>query len=197
MHAAAPLSVHRIRNVSLAIAALGLTACASFPKPNEVMVPAPIQANTGKFLSPYTSDGTIAPWVRNARAAAAGAAIGGFVGRKAGEQALAGVPFIGGILGKKVGSAAGRAAALALVGGEDAMKRGSDLSFQSADELAVFLYAYQPADANEQKEKAKVISLTQDLYPDVADKWEGAIKKARLRNGQVQVMPIGMPGAKQ
>lgn len=178
---------------ALALTLVLLAGCASMPGPRQVFVPAPVSGNSGKFLSPYTTDGTIAPWVRNARVAAAGAAIGGFAGRAAGQQAMESVPFIGGFLGKKAGNAAGRSLALKLVGGEEAMRRGSDISFKSADELAVFLYAFTPADSSERAQKQKVISLTQDIYPDVRDRWTKAIKKARLSKGQAQTIPSGLP----
>lgn len=184
--------VPNIISMGLAIALLG--GCASMPTPAQVRVPVPIAGNTGQYLSPYTSDGTIAPWVRKARAAAAGSAIGGFVGRQAGSQVLSNVPFIGGLLGDRVGSAAGRAAALALVGGEDEMRQTSDLSFRSADDLAVFLYWYSPTDSADRAEKAQVLSLTEDLYPDVQSRWEGAIKAARLRKGERQTVPAVFAG---
>ncbi len=173
-----------------------MTACAGrFPSPTQVRVPTPIQNNSGKYLSPYTSDGTVAPWVRKARAASAGSTIGQYAGQKVGEKALGSVPFVGGMLGQRAGNAAGRAIALKLVGGEKALKEGSDLSFNSADDMAVFLYAFQPTDPEEMKQKQKVMSLTYDLYPDVQARFPKAVKKAKLRKGEA-FRPVQLaPGA--
>ena len=170
----------RLKRTKLALAVLPLVAaCATLPTPDQVVVPVPRSDNQGEYLSPYTSDSTVAPWVRKARAAALGSAIGKEVGTRAGTAALSSVPVFGGLLGRKAGDAAGRAAALALVGGEEALREGSDLSFDRAEDLAVFLYAYAPSDTLEIREKPRVVSLTWDLYPRVRDRWEKAIKKAR------------------
>lgn len=189
-----PSSIRRSL-VLLAVSA-PLMACASagggFPQPTAVRIPVPIEGNTGKFMSPYTSDGTIAPWVRKARTAQAGAAIGGYAGRKAGEKALGSVPFVGGRLGKKAGEVAGRAAALSLVGGEDALREGSDLSFNTAAELAVYLYAFQPGDPEEKALKDKVVKFTYQIYPDVQNSWMKAIQSAKLAKGESQVLQAGM-----
>ena len=186
----------RLSAVAAAVFVSVLTACgASFPQPQQVRVPTPQLNNSGKYLSPYTSDGTIAPWVRNARAAGAGASIGGFVGRQAGERALKSVPLVGGMLGKKAGSTAGRKIAIEMVGGESALKSGSDISFARAEDLAVFLYAFQPTDSSEIAQKQQVIGLTQKIYPDVLDKWTKSISKARLAKNERQLWPSGVPGA--
>lgn len=170
-----------LRFVPLALLLLvGLTAagCASvapLPRPAEVQVPTPREDNVGAYLSPFTSDGTIAPWVAKGTAAKLGAAVGGYAGRKAGEKALEQVPLIGGLLGRRVGQAAGRAAALKLVGGEDYMRETSDLSFDTVDALIVYLYAHY----TEHEEWAKVFDLTKSIYPDVEARWVTALKEAR------------------
>jgi hypothetical protein len=176
-------------------AALAGACAASMPASTAVRIPAPIPANTGRYMSPYTADGTVAPWVRTARTAQAGAAIGGFAGRKAGEHAASSVPFVGGFLGKRVGASAGRAAAMALVGGERSLREQSDLSFESADQLAVYLYAFQPPTASARKEKEDVLKLTYAIYPDVQSRWAAAIKGARLRRGETQVAPWAVQAA--
>src|SRR5690606_39612503 len=68
--------------------------------------PEPIYGNTGKYMSPFTEDGTIAPWIEKSMAAAAGAGLGGAVGAYAGQKALEQVPFFGGLLGSMAGKAA-------------------------------------------------------------------------------------------
>jgi hypothetical protein len=158
------------------VALVMLTACAGMPRPNEVVAPAPIPSNTGKFLSPYTSDGTVAPWVVKGRAAKLGGAIGGFAGRKVGEAAIGTVPFVGGWLGRKAGDKAGREIALKMVGGEQALRETSDLSFDAVDDLIVFLYASHWDEKN--KDWNEAFDLTKAIYPDLEKRWNDAIKKA-------------------
>ncbi|MDP8209164.1 MAG: hypothetical protein P9M05_00015 [Candidatus Stygibacter australis] len=152
-----------------------LGGCATFPKPNEIVVPKPIQGNSGKYMCPYTSDGTVTPWVEKGMIAKLGADVGGYLGKKAGEEALKNVPFVGGFLGNKVGEAAGREAAIALVGGRDFIKENSDLSFSTIDDLIVYLYANYTNNEHWQK----VYDLTKGIYPKLEKRWESAIKKAR------------------
>lgn len=180
------------RRLALLAASLLLTACAGMPRPNQVVAPEPIRANTGKYLSPYTSDGTIAPWVVKGRAAKAGAAVGGFVGTKAGEQALSAVPVFGGFLGRKAGEKAGREIALRMVGGEKAMRDSSDLSFRTADDLIVYLYATHYREKDKEFEAA--LDLTKAIYPDVEKRWVSAIKKAPRRKAAAPAAPAEPSG---
>lgn len=157
------------------LAALLLTGCATLPKPTELRAPTPLSDNSGKYLCPFTSDGTVSPWVAKGTSAKLGAAAGSFLGQKAGEKALERVPFVGGFLGRRAGEAAGRAAALNLVGGEAYMRETSDQSFDDVDDLIVFLYVRY----SEHEEFAQVLDLTQSIYPEVASRWEGALRRAR------------------
>jgi hypothetical protein len=167
------------RVLSLAPLALvaSLAACmAAMPKPNDIIAPSPISGNTGKYLSPYTSDGTVAQWVVKGRAAKLGGAIGSFAGRKAGEAALSQVPIIGGWLGGKAGDKAGREIALNWVGGEQTLRATSDLSFNRIDDLIVFLYTTHYDEKN--KDWQETYDLTKAIYPDLESRWDEAIKKA-------------------
>lgn len=166
----------RTTRVLVLSGALFISACSRMPKPTQVAAPVPIADNSGPFLSPYTSDGTVAPWVVKGRNAKLGGAVGAYTGSKAGEAALGAVPLVGGWLGGKAGKKAGREIALALVGGTDAMKQSSDMSFKTADEMIVYLYAkhYNPKD----KDWRETYDLTKEIYPDLKDRWEKAIKKA-------------------
>ncbi len=78
-----------------------LGGCATFPKPNEIVVPKPIQGNSGKYMCPYTSDGTVTPWVEKGMIAKLGADVGGYLGKKAGEEALKKCSFCWWIFGKQ------------------------------------------------------------------------------------------------
>ena len=152
-----------------------LAGCATMPKPNEVKVPKPIEGNSGKIMCPYTSDGTVTPWVEKGIYAKVGAAVGKYAGRKAGEKALSFIPFIGGALAEGAGEAAGREIAIELIGGRDYMKETSDLSFNKIDDLIVYLYANYTTNEHWKK----VEKLTNDIYPQLRKRWTIAIKKAR------------------
>lgn len=157
--------------------ALVLTACATAPQlapPASIPAPAPIVGNSGKFMSPYTEDGTVARWVEKGRAASAGANIGGFVGAQAGARLAGNIPFIGGFVGQKVGKEMGRTVAMNMVGGEAFIKETSDLSFNSAEELAVYMYVKNSA----HKDFATVLELTQQIYPELAEAYYPAIVRA-------------------
>jgi len=175
MNTATPRS-NRFRK-RLALVLLGFSAaCTTMPKPNQVIAPRPIPNSTGKYVAPYTSDGTVAPWVAKGRAASLGSTAGSFLGAKAGEKAVEQIPLVGGFLGRKVGEKAGRAVALKMVGGEQAMRETSDLSFNTIDDLIVFLYANYSATTD--KEWDQVFNLTKQVYPEVEDRWSDAIMKA-------------------
>lgn len=171
------------RAVLFAATALVLGACARAgapPAPEQLRSPKPIQSSAGKFLSPYTSDGTVAEWVVKGRAAKLGGALGNMAGQKAGEKALSAVPIFGSWLGGKAGDKMGRAMALRWVGGEAAMRASSDLSFNSIDDMIVYLYTEgYPAKSKDWKD---VYDLTKAIYPELEERWADAIKNAARRS---------------
>lgn len=141
----------------------------------------PIPNNSGEYLSPYTSDGVTADWVDKSINAQMGGAVGGAVGAYAGAKAMENVPFIGGFLGNKVGKAAGRKAALAASGGEDYMRETSDLSFNSLEEMSVWMYRQHGQSTN----YAEVLKATQEVYPEMKQVYPVAIARAG-RSGNPQ-----------
>jgi hypothetical protein len=159
-----------------------LSACASvepttaptLAAPLALTAPEPIVGNTGRYLSPYTEDGTVALWVEKGQAAGAGASVGGFVGAQAGAKLAENIPFFGAMLGKSLGESAGRAMALQMVGGEAFMRQHSDLSFNSVRELALYLYVTNSG----HKDFAKVLELTQQIYPELQQGYHAAIASA-------------------
>lgn len=167
----APLSL-----VVLALVAAVLPGCAtaSFPSPKQVVAPTPLQNNSGKFMAPYTSDGVVAEWVDKSIKAKMGAAIGSYVGAQAGQKALEQVPFIGGFLGEKAGKAIGREVAIKSAGGWESIKASSDLSFESADDLAVWMYAKY----SENEHYAQVLEAAQGIYPELGERYAVAIQTA-------------------
>jgi hypothetical protein len=155
-----------MKKVAALTLALLLSACASAPHmaaPTALRAPAPIMGTTGKFMSPYTEDGTVAAWVEKGRNASTGASIGGFLGAQAGQKVAENIPFIGGILGQAVGEHAGRAIALKMVGGEEFIRANSDISFNSVNDLAVYMYAKNST----HKDFAEALKLTQEIYPEL------------------------------
>jgi hypothetical protein len=152
---------------------LTLTALAVFFV-STVQAAEPIQGTSGTYMSPYTSDGVTADWVNKAINADMGSAVGGAVGAYAGAKAMENVPFIGGFLGNKVGKAAGRKAALSASGGERYMRETSDLSFNSLDDLAQWMYLEHGQSANYND----VLEATKSVYPDLAQVYPGAVARA-------------------
>lgn len=159
--------------------ALTITGCASYQAPQlaaptAVLAPKPILGNGGKYMSPYTEDGTVAAWVEKGRSASAGSAVGGFLGAQAGQKMAEQIPFFGGLIGQAVGEKAGRAVALQMVGGEEFIRANSDLSFNSVQDLAVYMYAKNSA----HKDFAEALKLTQEIYPELKTAYYPAIYAA-------------------
>lgn len=166
-----------MKKIAAIVLALMLTACASAPRlamPTQIKAPSPIIGNTGKYMSPYTEDGTVAAWVEKGRSASAGAGIGGFLGAQAGQKVAENIPFVGGFLGQAIGESAGRAIALKMVGGEEFIRANSDLSFNSVQELAVYMYAKNSS----HKDFAEALKLTQEIYPELKQAYYPAILNA-------------------
>jgi len=168
----------KIMFLALVFVLLFITGCATFPKPNEVKIPTPIKGNTGKYMCPFTSDGTVAPWAgkKISSLAKIGSEVGKEVGKAAGQEVMKNIPLIGGFLGKKAGETAGREAAIALVGGRKFMKETSDLSFNKIDDLIVYTYALY----SKNEYWSQINEVTADIYPKYAKRWEKAIKKSRI-----------------
>lgn len=142
-----------------------------------LVAPAPIMGATGKYMSPYTEDGTVALWVEKGQSAAAGASVGGFLGAQAGAKLVENIPFVGGWLGQSLGETAGRAIALSMVGGEAFMKKNSDMSFNTVQDLALYMYVKNSS----HKDFPKVLELTQKIYPDLQQGYYAAIMNASKR----------------
>lgn len=163
--------------IAVAALSLMLAACATAPRmapPQAIQAPAPIVGNTGKFMSPFTEDGTVAKWVEKGRAASAGANIGGFVGAQAGAKLAENIPFVGGFIGQKVGETVGREIAINMVGGEAFIRETSDLSFDNIEDMALYMYAKNST----HKDYAQVLDLTQKIYPDLQKAYYPTIIKA-------------------
>lgn len=162
------------------VGSLFLVGCAMQPQmaqPNQLIAPTPIKGNTGLYLCPYTQDGVLAEWTDKAMNVGASASIGSAVGAYAGQKALSFIPFVGGYLGEAAGNSAGRAIALSAIGGEEFIKKSSDLSFNNLDDLSVFMYVNYST--NEHYTGA--LKATMEIYPDLKKSYHAALQKAARR----------------
>jgi len=125
-----------------------------------------IQGNTGKYMSPFTSDGVTAGWITKSMQVKASGQIGALAGQYAAQKALENIPFAG-MFGKQIGEQAGRQVALQSIGGEAFLKESSDLSFASAQDLA----DYVKANYADHAEIGKIMAATYAIYPDVQQAW--------------------------
>jgi hypothetical protein len=133
--------------------------------------PTPVADNSGPFLSPYRCDGTPTEWSNKAMTAGAGAMAGGM----AAGQAAAAVPFIGGFFKKKAQAMGAQTGAITAAGGMDFIKSSSDMSFNSADELAVYLQAKHAA---LDPDFAKRVTAAMAIYPDLKTNYTKAVQAA-------------------
>lgn len=122
--------------------------------------PKPIEGNAGKFMSPFTSDGVTAEWVTKSMQVQASGSIGQAAGTLAAGELLKNVPFAGMFAGDAV-KAGARALALKSIGGEEFLKTSSDLSFDSLDDMAKYMYAFHSSHSD----YAKIVKATIAIYP--------------------------------
>lgn len=169
-----------MKKILVVILTLALGACATtanHPKlaaPLSIVAPQPIIGNSGKYMSPFTEDGTVSQWVEKGKAASAGSNVGGFIGAQAGQKMAGQIPFFGSLLGQSLGESAGRSVALNMAGGEEFIRANSDMSFASVQDLAVYMYAKNSS----HKDYAEALKLTQEIYPELKTAYYPAINKA-------------------
>jgi hypothetical protein len=156
----------------------------NLPKPDKISAPIPIQGNSGKYMSPFTAAGAVAPWAQKREAVTdngsdAAGAVGGAVGSTVANKALDFVPFgLGGMLGNSAGNAAGRAVTKTTI--QPTLptayeaKLSADLSFDQIDDLAVYMYTKNSA----HPEYARVLSMAQQVYPELQSRYQTAIELA-------------------
>jgi hypothetical protein len=157
-----------------------------FPAATALTPPEGIPDNSGKYMAPYTSDGVVAEWVDKAVKAKMGSAVGGAIGAYAGQKAMENIPFIGGMLGQKVGEKMGREIAIKGAGGWEFIKSSSDISFNTVDELSVWMYAKYSTNEH----YAEVLSATQEIYPEMKQRYFMAIQAAGQAASQAAA-PMG------
>jgi hypothetical protein len=126
-----------------------------------------IQGNGGKYMSPFTTDGTTAGWITKSMQVKGTAQIGSMAGAYAGQKVMGSVPFVGGYLGKKAGQKIGREVALSSIGGEEFLKSSSDQSFDSPQEMVDFI----KANYSDREDLQKILQAVYAIYPDVQEAW--------------------------
>ena len=102
--------------------------------------------------------------------------IGAMAGNYAGQKAMEQVPFVGGFLGKKAGAAMGRGVALKAIGGEEFLRASTDLSFNSLNDMALFMYVNHSANPEYQK----ILDATYAIYPDFQTAYLPALQSASV-----------------
>lgn len=165
-------------------------ASEGLPAPAALVSPTPIEGTTGKYMSPFTSDGVTAGWVTKSMqvqaAGAVGAMAGNYAGQKAAEKAaqqmataipIPGMGFLAQKAGKSMGAAAGRGLALQAIGGEEFLKSSTDLSFNSLQDMAVYMYVNHSTHADYPKVAAAVAAI----YPEFQTIYLPAVQSASLK----------------
>jgi hypothetical protein len=157
---------------------LFLGGCAStvqLPPPRSLATPAPRLDNGGAYLFPYTRDYALADWCDGIVAAGAFEKVG--KGAATTVAAAAGGSAMG-IFSwalRRVAESIGRQAALQRIGGWDAVRAGSEISFDDLDAYAVYLYQFFSAEAT----YPDALSAAILLYPELEDRYVDAILEAK------------------
>jgi hypothetical protein len=136
------------------------------------VAPQPVANKGGKYFAPFDANGQLTAWANKALAANVGAALGSKAGEKAGQMAASKIPLAGGLLAmgaKKKGKELG---ALAAVGGADFVKESSSLSFNSVQDLALYMHLNHANGTD----YVKAFAAAMAIYPDLEKTYEGTIK---------------------
>jgi hypothetical protein len=136
--------------------------------------PEPIKGNTGQYMSPYTQDDVLAEWVEMGIKARMAGQAGQIIGAEVGQRVLGQIPFVGGLIGQHAGKAAGKAIAIQMCGGEEKIKATSDLSFNSLDDMSLYMYAKHSKDKNYED----VLKAVTGIYPDLQERYYQALMDA-------------------
>lgn len=142
--------------------------------PNQLVAPKPLLDGSGLFFCPYTEDAVITEWIDKGIELDIGSELGGIIGAELANQALSEIPVVGSYVGKKVGEHVGSRIALSAIGGEEYIRSTSDQSFQTAEELAVYMYVKYSS----HKDYKKVLGVTTEVYPELRNVYYSAIVQA-------------------
>lgn len=145
----------------------------TLPAPEQLAAPAPILGNTGAYLCPYTRDGQPTPWAQNLLEPHHY----GLTQEAFGAQQASGSLPSGTIAGTKKLRGTDpryRAASLEAAGGMDFIKEKTDISFNSVDDLSVYLYARHSM----QPGYDKILRFMYSLYPEMETRYQQAVLSA-------------------
>lgn len=159
---------------SVAIISGCMTQQVKLTEPHLISAPEPIEGTEGTFMNPYTEDGVLAKWVDKAVNAEMGAQVGSLVGAQAGQAVLDQVPFIGGLFGEAAGEMVGRKIAIEMAGGMEYIKETSDSSFNTINDMALYLYANH----SNHKHYQEALSATMAIYPELEEGYYPALTAA-------------------
>lgn len=130
------------------------------PAADILTVPEPVAGSAGQFMSPFTEDNTVAPWVRKGAAAGVVANVGSAIGSMAASSSDN--VFLA-LAGAVIGEVAGKGLAIEAMGGWETIKAESDLSFNSMRDMAIYLHANNAGHRDYQR----VLQATYLLYPEL------------------------------
>lgn len=154
-------------------AASAVAGAASTEAPPAPVAPAALTDGSGKYFLPFDDKGNLAGWANKGVSGAVGAAVGAKAGEKAGSMLATKVPF-GGLLAlgaKKKGKELG---AVAAMGGSDYIKKSSRYSFNTLEDLSLYLHLNCSGSAD----YAKGFAAAMALYPDLEKTYEATVRKA-------------------
>ncbi len=139
----------------------------------ELEVPEPADGNTGKFYFPFNQDGYLTAWADKALNAQVGAEAGGLVADQATNALASKVPF-GGLVGGALKGKAKETGAVMAIGGWEFIKESSDTTFNSLNDLSVYMHVEFYGDPDYEQALAAATSL----YPKLEKGHERAVSKA-------------------
>ena len=139
----------------------------------ELDVPEPIEGNEGEFVFPYTESGYLTPWAEKALSAQVGAEVGGRAADSAVSSLASKVP-LGGFLAGKAKSKAKETGAVVAIGGWDFIRENTELSFNSLDDLSVYMHS----EFNGEADYEQALAAAMAIYPELERGHERAIDKA-------------------
>jgi hypothetical protein len=126
-------------------------------------VPTPLPASEGKYLSPFRQDGSLAEWVSKGLTAKRDTDLAQSLGKTAARVTQG---ARAGEAGELVGYVVGHAIAVQRAGGWESIRAGSDASFASLDDLALYLHVNYSGDPR----YMQVLQQSYGIFPDL-ERW--------------------------
>ena len=145
---------------------------------NKFVAPTPLMNNEGKYMSPYTQDGVLAEWVDKAINIKIGKTIGKHLGTFLMDDDSQTGSLISGFFGGSAGESKGREYAIKASGGWEYIKSTSDMSFESIDDMAVYLFAKH----SHHEHYKGGFDATIEIYPELKEEYSKAIKWAYIKS---------------